>query len=168
MMTSTDVATIPHIKHAEAMRITAVENATFATALRKLQPEDWTKLTDCTDCTGWTVRDVVVHLIASAQAQANPIEFVRQVSAGRPLTARDRRRSTGSTGSTRRNSAPAPTGRRRCCPSAGSGTPRRRSRPDAACPRRSVRCRCCRSAPALGRTHRLAAAALPVRHGLHP
>jgi len=84
MMTSTDVATIPHINHAEAMRITAVENATLGTALRELRPEAWTKPTDCT---GWTVRDVVVHLIASAQAQANPIEFARQVRAGRPLTA---------------------------------------------------------------------------------
>ncbi len=84
MMTSTDVATIPHINHAEAMRITAVENATLGTALRELRPEAWTKPTDCT---GWTVRDVVVHLIASAQAQAKPIEFARQVRAGRPLTA---------------------------------------------------------------------------------
>jgi hypothetical protein len=33
------------------------------------------------------VRDVVVHLVASAQAQANPIEFLRQLRAGRPLTA---------------------------------------------------------------------------------
>jgi hypothetical protein len=38
-------------------------------------------------CSRWTVRNVVVHLIASAQAQAIPIEFVHQVVAGRPLTA---------------------------------------------------------------------------------
>jgi uncharacterized protein (TIGR03083 family) len=39
-----------------------------------------------TDCTRWTVRDIVVHLIAAAQAQASPAEFARQVWAGRPLT----------------------------------------------------------------------------------
>jgi uncharacterized protein (TIGR03083 family) len=84
MMTTTDVTAIPRIGHAEAMRITAFENATFGAALRELRDEDWGKPTDCT---GWTVREVVVHLIASAQAQANPIEFARQVIAGRPLTA---------------------------------------------------------------------------------
>jgi uncharacterized protein (TIGR03083 family) len=84
MMTSTDVTRIPPIKHGEAMRITAVENATFGTLLHELGPQDWEKPTDCT---GWSVRDIAVHLIGSAQAQANPIEFARQVIAGRPLTA---------------------------------------------------------------------------------
>ena len=41
-------------------------------------PADWTV---ATDCTRWSVRDVVVHLIASAQAQAD--QFFRQVWAGR-------------------------------------------------------------------------------------
>lgn len=84
MTISTDVATIPPIPHTEAMRITAVENAAFAALLVEFRPEDWDKPTDCA---GWSVRDVVVHLIASAQAQANPIEFARQVRVGRPLTA---------------------------------------------------------------------------------
>ena len=75
---------IPAIDHAEAMRLTEVENARFNSALRGLTDEQWQA---ATDCTGWTVRDIAVHLVASAQAQANPIEFVRQVIAGRPLTA---------------------------------------------------------------------------------
>ena len=74
---------LPAIDHAEAMRLTAAENSRLLAQLSGLTDDQWTTLTDCT---GWTVRDVVVHLIASAQAQANPIEFVRQVLAGRPLT----------------------------------------------------------------------------------
>ena len=59
------------------MRLTATENARLLDQLRGLTDEQWQAPTDCT---GWTVRDVVVHLIASAQAQANPLEFLRQVS----------------------------------------------------------------------------------------
>src|SRR5690242_9160940 len=69
------------------MRITEAENARLLTALRNLTPEHWRAPTACT---GWTVRDIVVHLIASAQAQANPLEFARQVIAGRGLTAQIR------------------------------------------------------------------------------
>ena len=75
---------IPAVSHAEAMRITAAENARLLAQLRGLAGEQWQAPTDCT---GWTVRDVAVHLVASAQAQASPVEFVRQVVAGRRLTA---------------------------------------------------------------------------------
>ena len=72
------------IGHAEAMRLTVAENARLLIQLRGLTDEQWQAPTDCT---GWTVRDVVVHLIASAQAQASVLEFGRQVVAGRRLTA---------------------------------------------------------------------------------
>jgi uncharacterized protein (TIGR03083 family) len=75
---------IPAIGHAEAMRLTATENARLLAQLHRLTDEQWQA---ATDCSRWTVRDIAVHLIASAQAQASPIEFVRQVVAGRPLTA---------------------------------------------------------------------------------
>lgn len=75
---------IPAIDHAEAMRLTGAENARLLTQLHGLSGEQWKA---ATDCTRWTVRDVVVHVIASAQAQANPIEFIRQLVAGRRLTA---------------------------------------------------------------------------------
>jgi len=75
---------IPGVDHDEAMRLTAMENARLLAQLRGLEDEQWQAPTDCA---GWTVRDVAVHLIASAQAQANPLEFVRQVLAGRKLTA---------------------------------------------------------------------------------
>ena len=82
--TSRPADQIPAIGHPEAMRLTATENARLLAQLRGLTDQQWRA---ATDCTRWTVRDVAVHLIASAQAQANPIEFVRQVIAGRPLTA---------------------------------------------------------------------------------
>jgi uncharacterized protein (TIGR03083 family) len=75
---------IPAVDHAEAMRLTAAENARLLAQLRSLTAEQWRAPTDCT---GWSVRDVAVHLVASAQAQANPMEFLRQVVRGRPLTA---------------------------------------------------------------------------------
>lgn len=84
MTTNIDASTVATVTHGEAMRITAVENAVFSGLLRRLDPDDWAKPTDCTR---WSVRDVVVHLVASAQAQANPVEFARQVRVGRPLTA---------------------------------------------------------------------------------
>jgi len=66
------------------MRLTATENARLLAQLRGLTDQQWRA---ATDCSRWTVRDVAVHLIASAQAQANPVGFARQVVAGRPLTA---------------------------------------------------------------------------------
>jgi uncharacterized protein (TIGR03083 family) len=84
IQTSRPAGRIPPIGHAEAMRLTATENERLHTQLRGLTDEQWPA---ATDCHRWTVRDIAVHLIASAQAQANPIEFVRQVVAGRPLTA---------------------------------------------------------------------------------
>jgi uncharacterized protein (TIGR03083 family) len=79
-----DVDDVDRIGHREAMKLTAIENQRLLAQLHGLSPRDWGA---ATDCTGWTVRDVVVHLIASAQAQASPLEFARQVRAGRPLTA---------------------------------------------------------------------------------
>jgi uncharacterized protein (TIGR03083 family) len=75
---------IPAFDHAEAMRLTATEHARLLAQLRGLDDQQWQA---GTDCTGWSVRDVAVHLVASAQAQANPVEFLRQVRTGRRLTA---------------------------------------------------------------------------------
>jgi uncharacterized protein (TIGR03083 family) len=74
---------ILRVEHQEAMQIAATENARVGELVHALGPADWDMTTDCT---GWTVRDVVIHLIASAEAQASPVEFGRQVWAGRPLT----------------------------------------------------------------------------------
>ena len=79
-----DVRDIPRMSHREAMAITAVENARLGEALAGLDDAHWGLPTDCT---GWDVRALVVHVIASAEAQASPLEFVRQLRAGRSLTA---------------------------------------------------------------------------------
>ena len=76
------VEAIPSIGHAEAMQLTATENDRLLGQLRSLTAVQWQAPTDCT---GWSVRDIAVHLIGSAQGQANPVEFVRQVVAGRRL-----------------------------------------------------------------------------------
>jgi uncharacterized protein (TIGR03083 family) len=77
-----DARQLPGIAHAEAMHLTQTENARLLTLLRGLTSDQWQAPTDCTE---WTVRDIVVHVTASAQAQANPVEFLRQVLAGRRL-----------------------------------------------------------------------------------
>jgi uncharacterized protein (TIGR03083 family) len=73
---------IPRIKHDEAMAIAAVENHRLWELLIGINPDEWTLPTDCTR---WDVRAIVVHLIAQAEAQASPVEFVRQAMAGRKL-----------------------------------------------------------------------------------
>jgi uncharacterized protein (TIGR03083 family) len=84
MTTAVDVATIPRIRHAEAMEIAEVENRKVAAAIRSLDAEDWAKPTDCPR---WDVRGLVAHIVGSAAGQASPREFVRQVRAGRPVVA---------------------------------------------------------------------------------
>jgi uncharacterized protein (TIGR03083 family) len=79
-----DVTTSPRITHEEAMRIAAVENTKFAGLLGSLEPDDWTKPTDCVL---WDVRALAAHVVGSAAGQASPREFVRQVRKGRPLVA---------------------------------------------------------------------------------
>jgi len=75
---------IPRIDHDEAMAITAEENLRFRHAIDTIGADDWR---NPTDCTRWDVRDVVVHVVASAEAQASLIEFGRQLWRGRNLTA---------------------------------------------------------------------------------
>ena len=48
-----------------------------------IKPDQWSLPTDCTR---WDVRAIVVHLIASAEAQASAVEFVRQAVVGSRLT----------------------------------------------------------------------------------
>jgi uncharacterized protein (TIGR03083 family) len=73
---------ILRIKHDEAMAIAAVENRRLWELLININADQWSLPTDCTR---WDVRAIVVHLIAHAEAQASPVEFVRQAMAGRKL-----------------------------------------------------------------------------------
>jgi uncharacterized protein (TIGR03083 family) len=78
-----DVAAIVRIAHQEAMQLAAEENSRFHHLLLHLGTEDWQK---GTDCARWSVRDIAVHVTASAEAQASFVEFARQVVRGRGLT----------------------------------------------------------------------------------
>jgi uncharacterized protein (TIGR03083 family) len=80
---ATSALQIARVGHDEAMRLAATENTRVLELMRGIGPAEWEV---ATDCTRWTVRDMVVHLIASAEAQAGPAEFARQVWAGRRLT----------------------------------------------------------------------------------
>jgi hypothetical protein len=84
MTTARDVTTIPRIGHDEAMRIASAENAKFATLMRNIAPEDWSKPTDCTL---WDVRAMAAHVVGSAAGQVSPREFLRQKRKGKPVTA---------------------------------------------------------------------------------
>ena len=77
-----ETGTIPRIKHREAMELAARENLKVSSALRTLAPDDWQRPTDCTR---WDVRQLVAHMVGSAAGQASPLEFARQVRAGRAI-----------------------------------------------------------------------------------
>jgi uncharacterized protein (TIGR03083 family) len=77
-----EVAELARIGHDEAMRLAAVENQKFATAIRAIASVDAAKPTDCPR---WNVHDIVAHVVGSAAGQASPREFVRQVRTGRPV-----------------------------------------------------------------------------------
>ena len=74
---------MPRIQHEEAMAITRA--SALGALLVDIKPDQWSLPTDCTR---WDVRAIVVHLIASAEAQASAIEFVRQAVVGSRLTKR--------------------------------------------------------------------------------
>jgi uncharacterized protein (TIGR03083 family) len=65
------------------MAITAQENRRLGALLVDIKPDQWSLPTDCTR---WDVRAIVVHLIATAEAQASAIEFVPQAVVGSRLT----------------------------------------------------------------------------------
>lgn len=73
---------IVRIGHDEAMSLARVEGRKLSELLTAFSEPDWERPTDCAR---WTVRDVVAHLIGSAEAQASVREFVRQVRRARPI-----------------------------------------------------------------------------------
>jgi uncharacterized protein (TIGR03083 family) len=64
-------------------RVLAEEEFTrFANLVASLTPDEWTAPTDCT---GWDVRKMVLHVLGSGEAQASVREFVHQLRRGMPL-----------------------------------------------------------------------------------
>jgi uncharacterized protein (TIGR03083 family) len=70
------------ITRPEAKVLAEDEFGRFADLVAGLTPEEWVIPTDCT---GWDVRKMVLHVLGSAEAQASVREFVHQFRRGLPL-----------------------------------------------------------------------------------
>jgi uncharacterized protein (TIGR03083 family) len=81
-MTTTDARAIPAIGHDEAMRITQAEFDRMLAAMRALDAGDWSRPTDNSE---WDVRDMLLHLLGAADANASMREMVSQLVRGKRL-----------------------------------------------------------------------------------
>ena len=66
------------LERATAMRLAAAEYDRFLSQLRRLQPADWTKPTDCR---GWDVRALVGHVLGMTEMSASLPEQLKQMRA---------------------------------------------------------------------------------------
>jgi uncharacterized protein (TIGR03083 family) len=82
MTTAVDARAITQLDHNQAMQVTNVEFARLLSAVRELDAEDWTRPTDCV---GWNVRAVMLHLLGSAEANASLRETAHQMRNGKRL-----------------------------------------------------------------------------------
>jgi uncharacterized protein (TIGR03083 family) len=74
--------TTDRISRREARRLAEEEFARFARLAGSLGEADWSQPTDCT---GWDVRAMALHVLGSADAQAAPREFLHQLRRGLPI-----------------------------------------------------------------------------------
>ena len=70
------------ITRSEAKVLAEEEFRRFADLVASLTPEEWATPTDCT---GWDVRKMVLHVLGSGDAQASFRVFVHQLRRGMPL-----------------------------------------------------------------------------------
>ncbi|HVM53204.1 MAG TPA: maleylpyruvate isomerase family mycothiol-dependent enzyme [Acidimicrobiales bacterium] len=90
MTTTTTGSTSPlpaPIGHREAAVLAEAAYARFADAVAALGPADWSRPTDCE---GWTVRDLVGHVVGAMRSAASVRELARQ-----QLEVRRRHKKTG-------------------------------------------------------------------------
>jgi len=66
----------------EARQLAEQEFVRFAELAASLTPEEWET---STDCTGWDVRKMILHVLGSAEAQASVPTFLHQFRRGLPL-----------------------------------------------------------------------------------
>ena len=71
------------IKRPEARVLAEMEFMRTAEAVASLSPEEWAMPTDCT---GWDVRKLVLHVLGSGDAQASVRQFMHQFRKGLPLS----------------------------------------------------------------------------------
>jgi uncharacterized protein (TIGR03083 family) len=74
--------TAARIHRREARVLAEEEFARFARLAASLSDADWSQPTDCT---GWDVRAMALHVLGSADAQASPREFLHQLRRGLPV-----------------------------------------------------------------------------------
>ena len=70
----------PGIERPTAMRLAETEYQRVTDAVDALQPEDWTRPTDCTD---WDVHQLVAHITGQAKLVSTPVEILRQMRAAK-------------------------------------------------------------------------------------
>jgi uncharacterized protein (TIGR03083 family) len=73
---------VTRINRKEARILASAEFEMFADLVASLSPQEWTT---ATDCVGWDVRKMVLHVLGSADAQASPLVFLHQLRRGLPL-----------------------------------------------------------------------------------
>ena len=81
-MNATSTTGFVRISRSEARVLASAEFERFAALTASLTLREWA--TD-TDCVGWDVRRVVLHVLGSADAQASPLVFLHQLRRGLPL-----------------------------------------------------------------------------------
>jgi uncharacterized protein (TIGR03083 family) len=82
MPVRTKTGAVARIRGAEAWRLAETEYQRFAAAAARVPDDTWERPTDCT---GWTVRELCLHVLGSMQAQASPRELLHQFRQGLPL-----------------------------------------------------------------------------------
>ena len=70
------------IMRPEARSLAEEEFVRFAETVSSLTPDEWER---ATDCTGWDVRKMALHVLGSADAQASVRVFLHQFRRGLPL-----------------------------------------------------------------------------------
>lgn len=73
---------VNRITRPEARVLAEEEFVRFADMAASLTPDEWAMPTDCA---GWDVRKVALHIVGSAEAQASVPEFLHQMRRGMPL-----------------------------------------------------------------------------------
>jgi uncharacterized protein (TIGR03083 family) len=84
MSDSTPVDAIAPLDHDEAMALAAAEYERLLSLVDTLSDHDWASPTDCT---GWTVKDILGHMLGMLELQADPSELRRQVTTAAQLAA---------------------------------------------------------------------------------
>jgi uncharacterized protein (TIGR03083 family) len=74
--------TADRIRRREARMLAEEEFVRFADLVASLSDDEWSRPTDCT---GWDVRAMALHVLGSTEAQALVREFVHQLRRGMPL-----------------------------------------------------------------------------------